>query len=159
MMVIMNHLIVNGQLILNKIEIVEIVKILCKGENVMKRVILESPYAGNFKLNEMYGEFCMHDCIVNHNEAPYASHLLYTRDNVLRDTIPEERKLGIEAGFFWRECAEMTVFYIDLGMTEGMEQGIKDCMKKGLPYEVRGLSDDVWERFEEEKNKRFPNEE
>ena len=124
----------------------------------MKRVILESPYKGNFKLNEMYGEFCMHDCIVNHNEAPYASHLLYTRDNVLRDTIPEERKLGIKAGFFWRECAEMTVFYTDLEMTSGMVQGIQDCDKKGHPYEIRVLPKDIWKRFEELKNRRFPNE-
>ena len=100
----------------------------------MERVIIESPYAGNIKLNETYGELCMHDCIVNHNESPYASHLLYTREFVLRDDRPEERKLGIEAGFYWRDVAEKTVFYIDLGLTAGMDLGIKDCEKKEKKY-------------------------
>jgi len=120
----------------------------------MLRVIVESPYAGDIEMNEMYGEFCMHDCLVNHNESPYASHLLYTRDNVLRDHLPEERKLGIDAGFFWRDVAEKTVFYTDLGVTDGMKQGMDDCTKKDKPYEVRVLPDDIWKRFSEENNKR-----
>jgi hypothetical protein len=116
----------------------------------MERVILESPYQGDkeqIKLNEMYGEFCMHDMIVNHNESPYASHLLYTREFVLKDGVPRERKLGIKAGFFWRDVAERTAFYCDLGMTPGMEQGIKDVNKKGGRYDIRWLSDEDWKRF------------
>jgi hypothetical protein len=113
----------------------------------MLRVIVESPYKGDILKNEIYGEFCLHDCIVNHNESPFASHLLYTRQHVLRDHIPEERKLGIEAGFYWREVSEKTVFYVDLGMTEGMELGIADCVKKKHPYEIRKLSPEVRDRF------------
>jgi len=115
----------------------------------MKRVIIESPYAGNVAMNEIYGEVCMHDCLVNQNEAPFASHLLYTRDHVLRDTHPEERRLGIEAGFFWRDVAETTVFYTDLGTTSGMKLGIKDCKNKGVSYEIRKLPDHLWELFVE----------
>jgi len=115
----------------------------------MKRVVVESPYAGNIKLNEIYGEFAMHDCLVNHNETPYASHLLYTRKNVLRDHIPEDRKLGIEAGFYWRDVAEQTNFYIDLGMTDGMVQGIKDCKEKNTPFQVRELPAYLWSAFKE----------
>ena len=107
----------------------------------MKRVIVESPYAGNIQLNEIYGEFCLHDCLVNHNESPYASHLLYTRKYVLRDEVPTDRKLGIEAGFEWRNVSELTVFYTDLGMTKGMVLGIEDCSKKDRKYEVRKLPD------------------
>ncbi len=114
----------------------------------MKRVVIESPYAGNVMMNEVYGEVCMHDCLVNYNEAPYASHLLYTRNHVLRDTIPADRKLGIEAGFCWRDVAEKTIFYVDLAMTSGMKLGIEDCENKGKPYEVRRLPDDLWELFE-----------
>jgi hypothetical protein len=125
----------------------------------MKRVIVESPYAGDIDMNEMYCEYCLHDCLVNYNESPYASHLLYTRDHVLRDHVPEERKLGIEAGFFWRECAEMTVFYTDLGITDGMQQGIDDCEEKGHPYEIRKLPDNIWNEFARENNKRVPDEE
>ena len=115
----------------------------------MKRVVIESPYAGDIKLNEIYGEFAMHDCLVNYNESPYASHLLYTRKYVLRDDHPEERKLGIEAGFYWRDVAQQTNFYIDLGMTKGMVQGIEDCELKQNPYQTRQLPNDLWERFVE----------
>jgi len=113
----------------------------------MKRVIIESPYSGNVKLNEIYGEFALNDCLVNYNESPYASHLLYTRKYVLNDRKPEERKLGIEAGFYWREVAEETIFYIDLGLTDGMIQGIKDCNLKKVKYKVRYLTEYLWEEF------------
>ena len=117
----------------------------------MKRVIVESPYAAKsakeIMLNEAYGELCMRDCLKNHNEAPYASHLLYTRKYVLRDKVAEERKLGIQAGFFWRDVAELTVFYIDLGMTSGMKEGIDDCEKKNKSYSVRHLSPELWDEY------------
>lgn len=113
----------------------------------MKRVIVESPYAGEIQRNEIYAEFCCHDCLVNHGESPYASHILYTRRHVLRDEIPEERKLGIEAGFEWRDVAEQSNFYMDFGTSSGMELGIQDCVDKGKPYEIRYLPPDLWERF------------
>ena len=113
----------------------------------MKKVIVESPYKGAVPVNEIYGELCMHDCLVNHDEAPYASHLLYTRTWVLRDEIPGDRKLGIEAGFVWRDVAEQSNFYVDLGITEGMGLGIDDCNEKNKPYELRSLPDDLWMRF------------
>lgn len=121
---------------------------LCK---CMMRVVIESPYAGEsenqIKVNEIYGEFCMRDCIVNYNETPYASHLLYTRKYVLKDKDPVQRKLGIEAGFFWRDVSTKTVFYVDLGMTPGMNLGIDDCEKKGNKYEVRHIHPDLWGEF------------
>lgn len=113
----------------------------------MKRVVIESPYAGNYDMNEAYAELAMHDCLVNYNETPYASHLLYTRRFVLRDHVPEDRKLGIQAGFFWRDVAEKSVFYQDLGITQGMIEGIEDCEKKGNPYEVRKLPEDLWNKL------------
>ena len=113
----------------------------------MKRVVVESPYKGEVKINEIYGAFAMHDCLVNYNEAPYASHLLYTQKYVLRDHISGERRLGIDAGFAWREPAEKTVFYIDLLMSEGMVEGLEDCKKKGVPYELRKLPPSLWKRF------------
>lgn len=118
----------------------------------MLRVIIESPYAGNIKLNEMYGEFCLRDAIVNHNESPYASHLLYTRPNVLRDNIKEERDLGISAGFCWREIADATVFYMDLGMTPGMIKGIDNCKEKNIQYGFRCITKILWNEFKEKAN-------
>jgi len=113
----------------------------------MKKVIVESPYKGNVKINEMYAEFAMRDCLTNYNESPFASHLLYTRKYVLRDRIAEERKLGIEAGFCWRDVAEKTVFYSDLGMSNGMSKGKKDCEEKSKPFEVRELPKNLWNEF------------
>jgi len=119
----------------------------------MKRVVIESPYAAKTEegidLNEAYGELAMHDCLVNYNESPYASHLLYTRRFVLRDDVPTDRKLGIEAGFFWRDVAEKSVFYQDLGMTTGMRQGVVDCDNKDKPWEIRRLPDELWEQLME----------
>ena len=117
----------------------------------MKRVVIESPYAADTEegidLNEAYGELAMHDCLVNYNESPYASHLLYTRSYVLRDDVPSDRKLGIKAGFFWRNVAQDTIFYQDLGMTKGMLLGIEDCRKKDQSLAVRRLPDDLWEQL------------
>lgn len=108
----------------------------------MKLTIIESPYApsDNYTTEQHveYAQMCMRDSLMR-GEAPYASHLLYTQPNVLDDTIPEQRKLGIDAGFAWRKCAELTVFYVDLGISKGMELGLEDCKKKGLPYEVRRI--------------------
>jgi len=122
-----------------------------EGKRIMKRVIIESPYAADtdegIDLNEAYGELAMHDCLVNYNESPYASHLLYTRRFVLRDHVPEDRKLGIEAGFYWRDVAEKSVFYQDLGMTDGMRQGLLDCDEKGKSWEIRRLPDELWEQL------------
>jgi len=105
----------------------------------MKLVIIESPYAGDIEKNIKYGRACMADCL-KRGEAPYASHLLYTQEGVLRDEISEERKLGIEAGFAWRKAANLTVVYTDLGITEGMELGIKDSEEVGIPVEYRTIS-------------------
>lgn len=126
----------------------------------MKRVVIESPYAGesdtDIKINEIYGEFCMRDCLTRHNETPYASHLLYTRKYALDDKVPEQRKLGIQAGFFWRDVAEKTVFYIDMGMTSGMKEGITDCEIKGKEFEVRHIHPDLWSEFLEACMETFP---
>lgn len=109
----------------------------------MKRVIVESPYAGTsaqISVNVNYAQRCLADCL-KRGEAPFASHLLYTQDNVLDDTIPTERELGIQAGFVWRDVADKSIFYIDLGITKGMKQGIQDCIAKGREIEFRALKE------------------
>jgi len=104
----------------------------------VKRVIVESPFAGDVGRNLAYVRACMADCL-RRGEAPYASHALYTQPGVLDDTDPVERKLGIEAGFAWRAAADLTVFYIDLGSSRGMKLGLEDCEQKGKPFETRAL--------------------
>ena len=84
----------------------------------MKLVILESPYAGDVARNVEYAKRCALDCL-KRGESPMVSHLLYTQ--MLDDTKPDERKLGIAAGLAWRDVADCSVFYVDYGWTPDME--------------------------------------
>lgn len=85
----------------------------------MRRVIVESPYAGDVEGNQQYARLALHDCLVR-GEAPFASHLLYTQRGVLDDALEPERVLGIAAGFAWWHGAEAIAFYCDRGMSSGM---------------------------------------
>ena len=49
-----------------------------------RKVILESPYAGDVETNLRNARAAMRDCLLR-GEAPYASHLLYTQPGVLDD--------------------------------------------------------------------------
>ena len=104
----------------------------------MRRVIVESPYAGDVEQNTEYARKCMHDCLMR-GEAPFASHLLYTQPHVLDDLIPEQRNLGIEAGLAWGVVAEASVVYIDRGITSGMQKGIERANACGRLIEYRRL--------------------
>lgn len=104
-----------------------------------RRVIVESPYAGDIERNERYARAALRDCLLR-GEAPIASHLLYTQPGVLNDSIPEERQHGIDAGLAWGEVAEATVVYVDFGLTRGMEYGIANAHLAGRPVELRSLA-------------------
>jgi hypothetical protein len=107
----------------------------------MRRVIVESPYAGNFVQrwhNRRYARACLHDCL-KRGEAPFASHLLYTQPGVLRDGVELERKLGIQAGLAWGMWANATVVYTDRGISAGMHSGIGEAERVGRIIEYRKL--------------------
>lgn len=120
----------------------------------MRRVIIESPYMGKGATiyeraqatarNVRFLQACMHDCLMR-GEAPFASQGLYTQPGVLDDSKPEEREHGIRAGFAWREVAEATVVYTNLGMSSGMEYGILNAHKMGCAIEFRMLPED-WDQ-------------
>lgn len=105
----------------------------------MKRVILESPYAGDIEKNVAYARACVRDSL-SRGEAPIASHLLYTQPTILRDEVPEERLWGINAGLAWGQVAEATVVYTDLGISGGMKYGIANAEKAGRPVEYRQIA-------------------
>ena len=105
----------------------------------LRRVILESPYAGDIEKNVAYARAAVRDSLLR-GEAPIASHLLYTQPGVLDDQVPDERRLGIAAGLAWRVAAEATVVYRDLGVSPGMEHGIRAALAAGLPVEYRNLN-------------------
>ncbi len=104
----------------------------------MKRVIVETPYAGDIETNLRYLRACMRDCLLR-GEAPFASHALYTQPGCLRDEDPAEREHGIQAGFAWRQAAELTVVYSDLGISRGMQYGIDHARETRSPIEFRSL--------------------
>jgi hypothetical protein len=127
----------------------------------MRPVIIESPYSSGTPIsipevvarNEHYLNACLRDCLLQ-GEAPYASHGLYTRPDVLRDTLPEERKRGMEAGWEWLEVMSLAGFtsntwkglsavYLDLGMSSGMERGIAKARGFGIEIEERRLGE-LW---------------
>ena len=102
----------------------------------MRRVILESPYAGNVDLNIQYARAAVSDSL-HRGESPIASHLLYTQDGILEDAIPNERRLGIAAGHAWMEVADAVVFYVDLDMSEGMKAAKERAAEMGKRCEER----------------------
>lgn len=104
----------------------------------MRLVIIESPYAGDVERNVAYAKAAVRDCL-ERGESPYASHLFFTQDGLLDDTIPAQRALGIEAGLAWGAKADATVVYTDLGMSRGMLLGIARAHEQGRPVELRTL--------------------
>ena len=114
----------------------------------MKRVIIESPFAGNSRWriiaffqrlgNRQYARAAVLDSLMR-GESPIASHLLYTQPGILRDEIPRERQQGIGAGLAWRIVAEATVVYADRGISKGMTFGIEAAKASGIPVEHRTL--------------------
>lgn len=104
----------------------------------MRLVILESPFAGDIEENVSYAKKCVLDCLLR-GEAPIASHLLFTQPGILRDEIPEDRKLGIEAGHQWMRVADAIVVYTDRGISTGMSKGIVRAEEEGRKVEYREL--------------------
>lgn len=107
----------------------------------IRRVILESPYAGDVSGNISYARRCIRDSLIR-GEAPLASHLLYTQEGILNDGIPEERNRGINAGHAWLGKADAVVVYQDYGISEGMKLAIERAMLNDVPVEFRRLPED-----------------
>jgi len=103
-----------------------------------KLVIMESPYAGDITKNISYAHSCIRDCILR-NEAPIASHLLYTQDGILRDHNHEERWLGITCGWAWYKAADLIAVYTNFGISSGMKRGIELAQRLKKPIEERYL--------------------
>lgn len=124
-------------------------ELLTKIENQeMEKVLIESPLASptieGLIRNKKYARECMRDCL-SRGEAPYASHLIYVQEGLLDDDIPEERALGIHAGLLWGQASTKTIVYTDLGISPGMEMGIKRAEKEGkeIIYRELGFVPDV----------------
>lgn len=104
----------------------------------MRRVIMESPFAGALSRNLTYARRALRDCILR-GEAPFASHLLYTQKDVLDDTVHEERELGIAVGFEWKVVSDATVVYVDYGISQGMQRGVQYAQNMNHEVEYRTI--------------------
>lgn len=110
----------------------------------MKPVIVISPFSAKTlkgkRDNIAYAEQLVADCI-RRGEAPFASHLLYPR--VLDDDNPEERTLGMQAGWAWfpvvAAAGGKAVVGVDRAMSSGMAQDIEAAKRAGLHVEYRSL--------------------
>lgn len=97
----------------------------------MRLMILESPYAGQVERNTNYARAAVRDAI-KRDEAPIASHLLFTQPGILDDAVPAERQKGIDAGLAWYAGADGAAFYLDHGMSSGM-RGAWDFLQAHRP--------------------------
>lgn len=121
----------------------------------MKRVIIESPYAGKkldlpwflkwlswivYKIttyqNVLYARKCLYDSL-QRGEAAFASHLLYTQ--VLDDKKIEDREKGISAGFLIGKDFDLTAVYVDKGISYGMIAGCSRAHMENRKIEERSI--------------------
>ena len=102
----------------------------------MRRVVIESPWAGDTEANAAYLRRCIADSL-SRGEAPFASHGLYP--GALDDADPEHRKRGVRAGYAWGREAETVVVYLDRGISPGMVGGIRHYARHGLHVVARRL--------------------
>lgn len=103
----------------------------------MRRVIIESPFAGDRERNHAYLLDCLRDCYAR-GEAPIASHAIGPL--VLDDNDPEQRAQGISAGLAWHAVADAVVFYVDLGWgSRGMRSALKHAEALHRNVEIRSL--------------------
>lgn len=114
-----------------------------KREQPRPLVIIESPFQTSSDKSEenhiAYARRAMRDSLLR-GEAPFASHLLYTQEGVLDDSLPAERALGIEAGHTWMRHCDYVVVYKDIGISPGMQEGIRHAERLGKTIYYRYLS-------------------
>ena len=101
-----------------------------------RRAILESPYAGEVEANKLYALRCLRD-MFERGEAGFASHLIYPP--LFQRYSRKHREAGLAAGGAWTPVAESCIVYADLGITDGMKQGIRRAQLAGVPILTRRL--------------------
>ena len=105
----------------------------------MRRVILESPFAGDVSANIEYARACVRHSLLR-GEAPLASHLLYTQPGILNDDDRDERAHGINAGHAWLHLADAIAVYTDRGISADGSRH-PPGRTHGKPVEMRSIED------------------
>ena len=119
-------------------------------------IYVASAYAGNVKENsERAKRYCVH--VINEGGVPIAPHLLFTQ--FLDDSVPHERKLGLDLGLELLEhCDEVWVFG---DISEGMKREIEKAEELNKPIrwfdsdcsDITELGSDDYHVSAEELNK------
>lgn len=95
-------------------------------------VVVESPFGSRSplvrKANRLYANHLMRG-VFEQGKVPIASHVFYTE--ALDDTVPEERLLGMAAGFHLGDLAQECWIGVDLGVSSGMTEGIIRAQERG----------------------------
>lgn len=107
-----------------------------------KRVIIESPYAGDLERNRKYLNRAIRDC-ASRGESPYASHMMLTE--ALDDTDYHERLAGINLGLAWGSVADKIVVYTDYGISGGMKLALDEHSRRYRSIEYRRIGKNVEE--------------
>ncbi|KKN47410.1 hypothetical protein LCGC14_0663230 [marine sediment metagenome] len=107
----------------------------CEERGPKRLVLVESPYKGGGDRVD-YARAALLDSL-GRNEAPMLSHLLYTQ--VLDDDTPTDRYTGMLAGWAWLDVVAAVVVYDDLGISNGMAEGITRARSVGVPIERRQI--------------------
>ncbi len=110
------------------------------------RVVIESPFGSRpdgtrctheeMAANVHYLKRCILDSL-KRGEAPFASAALYPQ--VLDGATPDERRVGMDAGFAWGSWSNLVAVYVDRGVTPGMTEGIERYRRLGIAVEERRL--------------------
>ena len=94
-----------------------------------KIVYIASPYAGNVKDNAAFAKAACR-MAMEQGSVPVAAHLLYPQ--ILDDTVPEQRELGIRMGLRLLEtCSEL--WLCGSRITGGMQEELKTAWRHGIP--------------------------
>ena len=108
----------------------------------MDRVVLVSPFKGDTPAKrskyKKYLRRALQDSIRNHDEAPFASHEMYTR--ALDDNEIHDRNLGMKLLDEWMPLAQQMVVYADFEITPGMRRDIEKGVGLRLPVVFRYIN-------------------
>lgn len=109
---------------------------------MMRRAIIESPFKGTSPEdraeNIKYGLMaCKHAADLGF--VPFASHLFFPQ--FLNEDVPEERQLGIEMGYDFWEKSDVILFYVDRGISSGMEKALAKAFMEGKPVRKIALKE------------------
>lgn len=82
-------------------------------------ILVESPYAGDIQRNSEYARRAMLH-VIEQGHTPIVPHLLYPQ--VLNDSEPLQRERALEMCADLREQADAVWFFVDYGISPGMER-------------------------------------